>query len=100
MPFATVDGIPVHYLDAGSGEPAVVFLHAFPLSAAMWQPQMDALSSGWRVIAPDLAPELAPEPSVDAMADAVAGLLRHLGVAGVVLVGLSMGGYVTFAFLR
>jgi 3-oxoadipate enol-lactonase len=99
MPFATVGDTRVRYLEGGSGPP-VVLLHAFPLTADMWQPQLDSLSDRWRVIAPDLAPEQAPEPSMDAMADAVAALLRHLGVEQAVVSGLSMGGYVTFAFLR
>ena len=94
------------YLDAGSGlgfspgAPVLVLLHAFPLNAEMWQPQMDGLADQWRVIAPDLTPERAPKPSVDAMADAVASLLDELGVDQIVLGGLSMGGYVAFAFLR
>lgn len=100
MPFATIADTDVHYLDAGSGAPAVVLLHAFPLSAAMWQPQIDEFADRWRIVAPDLAPERAPEPSMDAMADAVAGLLRHLGIDQAVVGGLSMGGYVTFALLR
>jgi len=96
----------VAYLDAGWGlgsspdAPALVLLHAFPLNAEMWQPQMDGLADGWRVIAPDLTPEQAAEPSMDAMADAVATLLDELGVEQIVLGGLSMGGYVAFAFLR
>jgi 3-oxoadipate enol-lactonase len=88
------------HLDAGSGRPAVVLLHAFPLHAGMWEPQIDALSPRWRVIAPTLAPEASDPPSVDAMADSVAELLADLGVSEVVLGGLSMGGYVAFAFLR
>src|SRR5439155_14844193 len=59
-----------------------------------------ALAPHWRVIAPTLAPESADEPSVDAMADDVAGLVRDLDLSGIVLGGLSMGGYVAFAFLR
>jgi pimeloyl-ACP methyl ester carboxylesterase len=100
MPFARVADTDVHYLDAGSGAPAVVLLHAFPLNAAMWEGQIEALADRWRVIAPDLAPEQAPEPSIDAMADAVAGLLRQLGIDQAVVGGLSMGGYVAFALLR
>ena len=77
--------------------PAVVLLHAFPLSAAMWQPQLDALSDRWRLIAPELS---FPEPSMDAAADEVARLLDELGLDQIVLGGLSMGGYVTMAFWR
>src|SRR5947208_15517963 len=88
------------YLDAGSGHPPMVLLHAFPFDAGMWEPQIEALAPHWRVIAPTLAAESAGEPSVDAMADDVAGLVRDLDLSGIVLGGLSMGGYVAFAFLR
>ena len=89
--------------DIGSGLP-VVLLHAFPLSRAMWRPQRVALADVCRVITPDL-PGFgdAPADAFDAegMADAVARKLDALGVAGpVVLGGLSMGGYVAFAFAR
>ncbi len=84
------------HLEAGSGEP-VVLLHAFPMAAEMWRPQLEGLAPHWRVIAP---PVTYPEPSVDAAADEVAALLDRLGLDRVVLGGLSMGGYVTLAFLR
>lgn len=97
----------MHYLDQGTGDPAIVLLHAFPLRAAMWEPQMVALAAGARVVAPDLAgfggsdaPEDPAAYSVDGWADDVAGLLEHLGLDRVVLGGISMGGYVAFAFLR
>lgn len=77
--------------------PAVVLLHAFPMDGDMWRPQLEGLSDGWRVIAPDIA---FPEPSVDAAADEVARQLDDLGLQEVVLGGLSMGGYVTMAFWR
>ncbi|MCA1683005.1 MAG: alpha/beta hydrolase [Actinobacteria bacterium] len=107
MPTATVAGTPIRYLDAGHGHPAVVLLHAFPLQAAMWDDQVEALAGRWRVLAPDLAgfgstPPPA-EPRAATMGDAattVAGLLDHLGLGPVVVGGLSMGGYVAFALLR
>lgn len=89
----------------GQGRP-VVLLHAFPLSRAMWQPQRDALAKVCRLITPDLpgfgdSPLLDGTPTADAMADAVARVLDAAGVKGpVVLGGLSMGGYVSFAFVR
>ena len=107
MPTVTVDGTRLHYLDAGAGEPVVVLLHAFPLHARMWQAQAGALSETVRVVAPDLkgfggsdAPDDPSAYSMEGYADDVAGLLDHLGVERVVLGGLSMGGYVAFAFLR
>jgi len=38
----------------------LIFLHAFPLNASMWQPQLDAVPAGWRVIAPDYRGSASP----------------------------------------
>ena len=102
-----MDGVRLHYLEAGTGEPALVLLHAFPLHAGMWAPQLEHLSAHRRVVAPDLpgfggsdAPDSMYRYTMLGYADLVAGLLDHLGLDRVVLGGLSMGGYVTFAFLR
>lgn len=107
MPFADVNGTRLHYLDVGTGEPALVLLHAFPLHSGMWAPQLACLSSGRRVVAPDLkgfgasdAPESPSAYTMLGYSDELAGLLDHLGLEQVVLGGLSMGGYVAFAFLR
>jgi len=77
--------------------PAVVLLHAFPLSGEMWRPQLEGLSDRWRLIAPEI---VFNEPSVDAAADHVAAVLDELGLADAVVGGLSMGGYVAMAFWR
>ena len=50
---AVINGVTVGYTDQGNGTP-LVFVHAFPLSKAMWQPQVDALSDTYRVITIDL----------------------------------------------
>lgn len=107
MPFAEIDGARIHYAQAGAGDPALVLLHAFPLHSGMWAPQLDALSAQRRVIAPDLlgfggsdAPESMYRYTMLGYADLVVGLLDHLSLERVVLGGLSMGGYVAFAFLR
>jgi pimeloyl-ACP methyl ester carboxylesterase len=95
----------VSFDDIGDG-PALVLLHAFPLSRAMWRPQVEALQGDYRVIAPDLrgfggSRAFDAAPSVETMADDVAALLDELKLPGpVVLGGLSMGGYVALAFAR
>lgn len=105
MPTATVNGAPLHYVDEGAG-PAVVLLHAFPLSSAMWEPQVASLASTHRVVAPDARgfgasppPESAPAAMGHYAAD-VAALIAALDLGPVALVGLSMGGYVAFEVLR
>jgi pimeloyl-ACP methyl ester carboxylesterase len=92
------------YQEAGTGTP-VVLLHAFPLSAQMWQAQLAGLADACRVVTPDLrgfggSPLDGEEPSLDLMADDVAALLDRLALNQVVLSGISMGGYVVMAFLR
>ena len=51
--FAEVNGIRMHYLQAGSGEP-VVLLHGFGETSHMWRPLIKALTKNHTVIAPDL----------------------------------------------
>jgi 3-oxoadipate enol-lactonase len=98
-----VGGRRLAWLQAGQGNP-VVLLHAFPLTADMWQPQLETVPHGWRLIAPDLrglgesgGP---PARSVDDHAEDVLALLRHLNVEKAVIGGLSIGGYITFAVYR
>lgn len=95
----------VRVLEAGGGWP-VVLLHAFPLSADMWRPQLDRVQDGCRLIAPDLrgfgpsAGALDGPATMDTMADGVEAVLDALEIDRAVIGGLSMGGYVTFALYR
>ena len=83
----------------------LLLLHAFPLSARMWEGQLALSETGWRVIAPQLRgmggenrdPSAA---SMDDYAADVIDLLDGLHVEDAVIGGLSMGGYVTFALFR
>jgi 3-oxoadipate enol-lactonase len=97
------------YLDVPSGgdrpRGTLVLLHAFPLNARMWEPQLALAGQGWRIVAPHLRgfdggigdP---PASSVDDYAGDVIDLLDALHVKDAVVGGLSMGGYVAFAMLR
>jgi 3-oxoadipate enol-lactonase len=81
----------------------IVFLHAFPLNAEMWQRQIDALPPGWRGIAPDYrgfgksAPVL--PSSMNDLAGDVVDLLDALEIHEAIVAGCSMGGYVAFELL-
>ena len=99
-----IDGMTVGYTDDGSGTP-IVFIHAFPLSKTMWQPQVDALKNTYRVITIDLGghgeSDLVPwNDSLDGYAKNVIRLLDHLEIPQAVFVGLSMGGYTLFSIYR
>ncbi|HSJ10600.1 MAG TPA: alpha/beta fold hydrolase [Longimicrobiales bacterium] len=105
MPGAEINGASLSWREAGAGERVLLLVHGFPLSSAMWEPQLEAPPPGWRLVAPDLRGfgESRPVPdqlTMDMAAADLAGLLRHLGVPGAVVCGLSMGGYITFAMLR
>jgi pimeloyl-ACP methyl ester carboxylesterase len=95
--------IEMGYDDVGVGLP-VVLLHGFPHHRGLWAPQLGALVDRCRCIAPDLRGFGATVPSgpysMDRYADDVAALLDRLGVERAVVGGLSMGGYVAFAFWR
>jgi 3-oxoadipate enol-lactonase len=99
----------ISYLDVAGHAPerTLVLLHAFPLAAEMWRPQLDDVPDGWRFVAPDLrgfgqSPmgELALPVTVDDHARDVVALLDELVLDRAVIAGLSMGGYVAFALLR
>lgn len=100
---ALVGDTEIAYDDVGSGLP-VVFLHAFPLNRTMWDPQVSALVGESRCIALDfrgLGESKSRGPfSMDRYADDVAAVLDTLRIPHAVIVGLSMGGYVAFAFWR
>lgn len=101
---ARVRGFEMGYEDEGEGIP-LVLLHAFPLERSMWREQVEALRGVCRIITPDLRGfgESAGAPSsatMEEMALDVAALLDELRIERAVIGGLSMGGYVTFAFLR
>jgi pimeloyl-ACP methyl ester carboxylesterase len=96
------------FRENGTGTP-LVLLHAFPLSARMWEAQLELLpglsGDATRVLTMDQrgfgAAELGEdEPSLDLIADDVARLLDAAGIDRAVIGGLSMGGYVAMAFAR
>ena len=83
----------------------VLLVHAFPLDARMWEPQLSPLSDALPVVAPHL-PGFGGTPSageVMTMAAAAERCLESLDGAGLdraVVCGLSMGGYVAFELWR
>ena len=87
----------------GKGEP-LLLLHGFPHDRTLWAPQLAGDSLGVRRLAPDLPgfgeSDSIGGDSVEAWADWVADLLDLLELQRVILGGLSMGGYLAFAFWR
>lgn len=95
-PEALLDGRAVHYVERGSGEPAIVLVHGWCCDSWFWRPQLEGLAEHARVVAVDLpghgmsAPPARPF-SMDLYADAIASVLDALDVRAAVLVGHSNG---------
>jgi pimeloyl-ACP methyl ester carboxylesterase len=100
----------IAYLDSAPGHAdlrALVLLHAFPIGANLWEPQIKSIPKGWRLITPDLrgfggSTELDSSSalSMTDYADDVIDLLEELGVARAVIGGCSMGGYAALALYQ
>ena len=99
------------YIDRGAGQP-VLLVHGFPLDYTMWDAQIESLSKHARVIAPDLrgfgqSPLGPVDPTLgitmERYADDLAEFLDKLNLGAdqpIVFVGLSMGGYIAWQFVR
>jgi pimeloyl-ACP methyl ester carboxylesterase len=117
----TDDLLAVHELRSGDGRAGsvpLVLLHGFPVDSRMWAEVAARLPGGRDVLAIDLpglgvsaagaevADRLAEAgvastaaPALETSADAVWLTLQRRGVAGAIVAGLSMGGYVTMAIV-
>lgn len=100
-----VNNVVLEVEDRGTGRP-LLFIHGYPLSRRLWEPQLEGLADLAHLIAPDLRGHgdsgSTPGPySMDLLAEDCHALLEVMGVKDpVVVCGLSMGGYITFAFYR
>jgi len=102
--YAKINGITIAHSDRGTGLP-LVFLHAFPLNRTMWAQQEEALSLHFRVITMDLRGHGESDAplwhyTLEQSADDVCALLNQLSIQQAIFTGLSMGGYILFAFYR
>jgi pimeloyl-ACP methyl ester carboxylesterase len=104
--FSWIDAGPATTPSAGERPQGVlVLIHAFPVHAGMWHPQLALATRGWRMIAPFLrgfgtsSPDSAGTSMDDYAADVI-DLLDMQHVHEAVIGGVSMGGYVAFALFR
>jgi 3-oxoadipate enol-lactonase len=98
-----VGELKIAYDEAGSGTP-LLLVHGFPHNRTLWRPQLSGLARHFRCIAPDLRgfgeSDARGPYTMDRYADDLAGLLDALGIERAAVAGISMGGYITFAFWR
>jgi pimeloyl-ACP methyl ester carboxylesterase len=100
--FAEANGVRLHYLIAGEGDP-VVLLHGFAESSHMWLPLIAKLAGHHTVIAPDLrgfGRSSTPEDGYTkaAMAQDVHALMKSLKHDRIRLVGHDIGLMVAYAY--
>jgi pimeloyl-ACP methyl ester carboxylesterase len=100
--FADANGVKLHYLIAGKGEP-VVLLHGYAQNSRMWLPLIAELAKTHLVIAPDLrgfGKSAKPEGGYDkkTMAQDVHALTASLGLKRFGLVGHDIGLMVAYAY--
>jgi pimeloyl-ACP methyl ester carboxylesterase len=100
--FADVNGVRLHYLVAGQGDP-VVLLHGYAETSRMWRPLIAKLADRHTVIAPDLrgfGESSAPADGYTkaAMARDIHALVKSLNYDRIRLVGHDIGLMVAYAY--
>jgi pimeloyl-ACP methyl ester carboxylesterase len=102
--YADVNGIRMHYVTHGAGEP-ILFLHGFPEYWGVWKRPMAELSKDHRVIAPDLRGyNLTSRPAgveayrIEHLVGDVRALVEHLGLSKVTVVCQDWGALLGWSF--
>lgn len=98
-------GQKVYYYTTEYHQRSLVLLHGFTESSGIWDDYTSVLQDEYQLITIDLPGHgqsdlFGPVHSMEFMADIVQAILEHLGIRKTVMVGHSMGGYVTLAFAR
>src|SRR3989454_7119913 len=100
--FATVNGVRLTYLEAGTGSP-IILLHGFGETSHMWLPLIPKLAVNHRVIAPDLrgsGQSGVPDSGYDkvTMARDIHALAQSQGWTSVQIVGHDIGLMAAYAY--
>ena len=96
----------LHGIEKGDpAAPPIVFIHGFPFSHKMWASQVDAVSASFRAIAYDVrglgeSSMGDGQYTIEGHVDDLIALLDHLEIPQCVVVGMSMGGYITLRALE
>jgi pimeloyl-ACP methyl ester carboxylesterase len=104
MPMLKTDGAEIFHQSCGKGEP-VLFTHGYIATGEMWREQLNAVPDGYRFVSWDLrghgrssSPSDPAQYSEAATVNDMTALLDHYGAQRAVLVGHSLGGYMSLAF--
>ena len=94
----------IFYFEAGNGFP-LIFLHGFCESSNIWKELSEKLSNEYRIICPDLpgfgkSPLPENEFSLSEIGDQIVDWAKKMGVEQAILIGHSLGGYISLEILR
>ena len=100
--FLTIEGHRIHYCTQGNG-PAILLLHGFLESMEIWDEFALSLSYEFTVVRMDFpghgkSDNFAEVHTMDFMAACAKAVLDYLNISHCIIVGHSMGGYVSLAF--
>ena len=100
--FVNVNGVKLHYLLAGKGDP-VILLHGYAQNSHMWRPLMVEVAKSHTVIAPDLrgfgqSSKPLTGYTKKSMAQDVHALAQSLGYRHAIVVGHDIGLMVAYAY--
>lgn len=92
----------IYYRTVGKG-PSVILLHGFAEDGTIWNQQVPNLKDLCRLLIPDLpgsgqSPLNRELPLIDDYADAIKAILDKESIKTCILIGHSMGGYISLAF--
>lgn len=96
-----ITGKKIFYRVTGEGNP-VMLVHGFGEDGTVWNNQVDFLKDKFRIIIPDLPgsgkSELIENSSLEDMAEILHQIIHEEDIDHCVMIGHSMGGYITLAF--
>ena len=105
MPTLTLNNALIHYQTHGDGHP-ILLSHAYGASAKMWQKQIPTLSQKYKLITWDMrghgksqTPNNSAAYSRNLTIQDMTAILNSCGAEKAVIGGLSMGGYMSLAFV-
>src|SRR5436305_2523085 len=106
MPKLSLDGVEIYYEVHGSG-PTLLLTHGYSPTSAMWQGQIEALSKHHQLVLWDMRGHGQSDYPDDPLAYSesvtvgdIAALLDKVGADSAIVGGLSLGGYMSLAFVR
>lgn len=101
----SVNGVDLRYVDTGSGDPPIVFVHGWTCRGSDWRNQIAELSKDHRVVALDQrghgdSDKPDQDYTIEGFANDLIAFIEELGLERPVLVGHSMGGAIAHRVVR